>query len=284
MITRDDRQRFKQLDREQTQYEAVWQPRIEAAITAQLRPFMQALRANGPTYALANINDLIITDPIEGVLRRLWATVGTHAANSQWGYFQRIYGAEIGQEKRFGFNQFWSSILSNLFSVFGGRRIVSITETERDRVRRELEEYAKNRDLTNYELAQRLESSQIPKKRSKVIARTETGTAASAGADAAARRTGFLMIKTWLSTLDNRTRHLPEDQADHRKMNGIEVGMNDKFVVPSKNGIDLMFRPHDPEAPAYQVIQCRCKATYKAARDASGRLIRIGPTDPRRVS
>lgn len=284
MVTVQERRRFKQLDREQTRYEATWQPQIEAALSAQLSPFISALRERGPEYALSHINDLITPNAIEAVLRRLWTSVGVQAANSEWGYFQRIYGPEIRQEKAFGFNAIWSGILSNLFNLFGGNRIVSITQTERDRVRRELENYAQDRNLTNYELAERLRSSDIPKRRSRVIARTETATAASAGAHAAAQRTGFLMTKVWLSTQDNRTRYLPEDQADHRLMNDQEVAMSDKFLVPSKLGFDLMDRPHDPSAPPYQTIQCRCKAIYRPARDAAGRLIRLGPTDPRRAA
>lgn len=276
MVTVQERRRFKQLDREQSKYEATWQPRIEAAIDAQLAPFYAALIKNGPDYALAHINELIQSGPMNDVLGRLWRIVGTHAANSEWAYFQSIYGAEIRQEKRFGFNAIWSSILDNLFRTFGGERIVKIRSTELERVKRELQRYAQDRTLTNYELAERLRSTDIPKRRSRVIARTETATAASAGAHAAASKTGFLMRKIWLSTQDNRTRRLPEDKADHKVMNNQEVGMNDKFLVPAKGGFTLMDRPHDPTAPPWQTIQCRCKAVYRAARDAAGRLIRIG--------
>jgi hypothetical protein len=277
--TPQERARFRQLDKEQTLYERYWQPRIEDAISKQIQPFLAALREFGKDYALAHIQDLISPDALNDTLSVLWRTVGTQAANSEWGYIQKTYGEELRNEKRFGFNKIWADIMRALFNRTGGERIVNITETERDRVRNELEKATQDGKITNYELAQALESSDIPRRRSKVIARTETAYAASAGGEAAARRTGILMDKTWLSTQDNRTRHMPEDATDHRVMNGKTVGMNEKFAVPSKTGIDLMNRPHDLDAPANQTINCRCKAIYKAARDSRGRLIRISQAE-----
>jgi hypothetical protein len=277
--TPQERARFRQLDKEQTLYERFWQPRIEAVINAQIKTFTAALRSMGKEYALAHINDLISPIPMNEVLSTLWRIVGTQAANSEWAFFQNTYGEELRNEKRFGFNKIWADIMRRIFSKSGGERIVKITHTEHDRVRQELEQATQDGKVTNYELAEALESSNIGRVRSKVIARTETAYAASAGGEAAARQTGVLMEKTWLSTQDNRTRHLPEDSADHRTMNGVTVPMNDKFVVPSKNGADLMTRPHDLDAPANQTIMCRCKAVYRAVRDAMGRFIRISSTD-----
>lgn len=277
--TPQDRARFRQLDKEQTIYERFWQPKIEEVINKQIKTFTASLREMGKEYALAHINDLIAPAPMQEVLSSLWRTVGTQAANSEWGYFQRIYGEELRNEKRFGFNKIWADIMRALFSRTGGERIVKITHTEHDRVRHELEQNIQNGKITNYELAEALESSFIGRRRSKVIARTETAYAASEGSEAAARRTGILMEKTWLSTLDNRTRRMPEDATDHRTMNGVTISMNEKFVVPSKNGADLMMRPHDLTAPANQTIMCRCKAVYKAVRDAAGRFIRISNTE-----
>lgn len=274
-VTPQDRKRFKQLDREQSKYEAYWQPLIEQAINRQLAPFIASVREHGPGVALAHINELITPDAMREVLGKLWRAVGVEAANSEWGYLKGLYGAEMTGQKRFGFNSLWASIINLIFSNSGGERIVKITETERERVQAELRNAANDGKATNYELAEALESSDIGRRRSKVIARTETAYAASEGGEAAASRTGFMMQKTWLSVGDNRTRRLPEDSADHAVMNGIVVPMDDKFLVPSKRGLDLMSRPHDLTAPADQTIMCRCKAVYKALRDASGRLIRI---------
>lgn len=278
-VTPEQRKRFRQLDREQSKYEATWQPRIEDAIKQQMKPFLAVLKDKGPEYALAHINDLITPDAMIEVLSKLWRTVGVQSANSEWGYFQRTYGEEIRQQKMFGFNAIWDAIISAVFRRTGGERIVRITETEHDRVKVELERARNDHKMTNYELAEALESSFIPRRRSKVIARTETAYAASEGSEAAAYRTSFMMEKTWLSVDDNRVRHFPRDEADHRAMDGVTVDMDEKFLVPSKRGADLMSRPHDLDAPANQTIMCRCKATYKAKRDLSGRLIRIAPTN-----
>lgn len=98
--------------------------------------------------------------------------------------------------------------------------------------------------------------------RAETIARTETGSVVSA-----AREEAFNQIKedadiaedmverTWRATKDKRTRD------SHRSMDGQTVdGTKTPFV--SGHGVRLM-RPHDPDAPASEVIQCRCVQTIR---------------------
>lgn len=87
------------------------------------------------------------------------------------------------------------------------------------------------------------------------VARTEGVGAANNGQLAAARayldaHPDYTAIKTWISTVDERTRH------DHAELNGQEVeGLDEPFVCDSGDEIRW---PHDPAAPARQVINCRC--------------------------
>lgn len=273
--TPGERLRFRQLSKEQIKYERTWQPLIESVINAQVKEFTDALISHGKEYALQHIDELIAPGPMYDVLRRLYRSVGTMAADSQYRYFQITYGAELRQQKSFGFNKLWASIMESLFSRIGADKVVKISDTERQRLKRELELASQDPNISNKELAKRLQGAEIGKARSAVIARTETAIAASEGGEAAAVRTGVLMEKVWLSAQDIRTRHLPEDSSDHRVMNGVAVRMDEKFLVPSKRGLDPMTRPHDPDGYADQVIMCRCKAIYRAVRDAAGRFLRI---------
>lgn len=55
--------------------------------------------------------------------------------------------------------------------------------------------------------------------------------------------------KVWVATSDGRTRDT------HRALGGESVGFDDQFVSPS--GARLRF-PGDPEAPASEIVACRC--------------------------
>ena len=55
--------------------------------------------------------------------------------------------------------------------------------------------------------------------------------------------------KVWHSTRDGRSR------PDHLAMNGKSVGWDESFILPDGT---RMSGPHDPNAPASQLISCRC--------------------------
>jgi SPP1 gp7 family putative phage head morphogenesis protein len=84
------------------------------------------------------------------------------------------------------------------------------------------------------------------------IARTEAHTAAAVGSDQAARSTGLEMVKEWAAAEDSRTR------PSHNEADGQEVAMDDAFNV---GGAALQF-PGDPNAPAREIVNCRCVPLY----------------------
>ena len=86
------------------------------------------------------------------------------------------------------------------------------------------------------------------------------------------------MNKEWISAHDNRVRQWAhKDQYDHLALDGIQVGMNDKFTQTSLKGVQAVAdHPGDPKAPAAFTVNCRCVVGFEAKRDANGRLIRNG--------
>jgi hypothetical protein len=84
------------------------------------------------------------------------------------------------------------------------------------------------------------------------VARTETHAAAMfaqfESGRQAARDLNIELVKTWLPTLDNRTRE------DHANMDGHGALPLDEFVV----GGYKMDRPGDPAGPPEETICCRC--------------------------
>lgn len=89
--------------------------------------------------------------------------------------------------------------------------------------------------------------------RAMTIARTEGLKAANNGHVAAVQdfldgHPGFTVIKTWIATEDEHTR------ADHHALDGQKViGLHTPFRAPSG---DMVRWPHDPNAPARQVVNC----------------------------
>lgn len=82
-------------------------------------------------------------------------------------------------------------------------------------------------------------------------ARTSMTSAQNAGRIEAMHRAedlGIKMMKQWLATIDDRTRH------EHRELDGERVPVDEPFKV---EGYEIMF-PADPDAEPEMVYNCRC--------------------------
>lgn len=97
--------------------------------------------------------------------------------------------------------------------------------------------------------------------RGEMLARTETMTALGTSRDHAIRQQidgGKLLVddvhKVWRTAGDSRVRHT------HRALSRQSVGVDDVFVSPS--GAVLRY-PGDPQAPASEIIGCRCHVQYR---------------------
>jgi hypothetical protein len=239
-----------------------------------LVPVYRSLRDFGIQITLQNLNSLILPGSFGDTMERMYIRAGVMAANSEYGFIIDTYGAELKQTKAFGLNKLFGDILRNFFNLFGGQNIQSITETERARVRTILERAA-DEGLDVRQTATLLRSEDINVPRSRLISRTELSMAMNKGANEGAKRTGVVLDKVWISTLDARTRRKPKDQTNHLIMNEVKVPFEGMFEVPGRFGFDLMKHPGDPSAPVGQLAQCRCRSISVARRDSSGRLMRV---------
>jgi hypothetical protein len=71
----------------------------------------------------------------------------------------------------------------------------------------------------------------------------------------------FMYEKKWIPATDDRTRE------DHLAMLDSDwIPFNDSFIVGGVN----MQQPGDPNAPASQVCNCRCKVVFRIMRDVDG--------------
>lgn len=90
----------------------------------------------------------------------------------------------------------------------------------------------------------------ITRTRAQTIARTETVGALNEGAYTAAQTSGVMRSKRWLSQRDGRVResHVEAEEAGW-------IGLDAVFP----NGLTY---PHAPDAPAAEVVNCRCAMLY----------------------
>lgn len=134
--------------------------------------------------------------------------------------------------------------------------VVSITNTTKESIRSRVVAALDEGDSVDT-LARSVDElylEQIIPNRSRVIARTETASAANKGSHFAARATGLKLRKEWLATRDGRTREA------HALADGQEAPLDDPFDV----GGELLQHPGDASlgASAANIIQCRCTTVY----------------------
>lgn len=137
------------------------------------------------------------------------------------------------------------------------RKATMIADTDRDEVIAAIQN-GLDEGLGTAQIATNIRKvSQLTPYRASVVARTETHAAATYGSIESVRQAerdlGVVMVKEWLPTRDNRTR--PE----HLAMAGVQVGMDEKFIV----GGEAMDRPGDTGADPSQTINCRCAIIYE---------------------
>jgi uncharacterized protein with gpF-like domain len=154
-----------------------------------------------------------------------------------------------------------------------------ITDTTKEQIRNFLIK-GQEQNLTMPEIIALLRTSGITNYRAELIARTETARSANIGSMVGAMSTGLVTVKEWIAAKDNRTRRIPRDANDHLHMDGVQLPIDAKFVVPAKTYIDNMLHPGDSTAHAGNVCNCRCTLGYEAVRGADGKLKRIENNPP----
>jgi len=115
-------------------------------------------------------------------------------------------------------------------------------------------------------------SDRLLKLRGDTVARTEMMGALHAGnreAYAQAIATGAIVKeeieREWDATMDKKTRD------SHEYLDGQKVGFDDPYVT--QDGVQILY-PGDPDAPAGEIINCRCNETYRINFLARARRLR----------
>lgn len=250
--------------------EKFFAPKINEALQKQYREF--TAHAHEGLSALTRID----SGGIMQVIRHLYMDAGIvygakiRADFVKEGHRFTQHGTQLKARGAIGFSERMASLISEYFKTDILNTSEGITQTTRDLIRQVFTE-AYTAGLSIDEIVKQLEGTELSRVRSRLIARTETVTAANKGALFVAKDTGLLLNKIWLATSDKRTRD------DHAEVNGNKIGRDDYFNV---GGFDMLVPGdrggHDGKlpVPAKELCNCRCTTTFETVRDAQGRLIR----------
>lgn len=266
------RERRRYWIRERNKQIRIIQPfkkKIASDLRYEYNRFAAAVEAgNGRGYA----NTLFLSNRIENSLRTLYSTVGVR-------YARQAFNDRTIQKGSLNPAEWIQAILQYLGDNFYNRGVLRITETTRKHFLDILDK-AFNEGWGALETAEYIRKDPaietVIQNRAEMIARTETGRAIHSGQFVGADKSPFEKQKIWISAKDNRTRGNPfngqKDKADHYHMDGQTTDINAKFTDDRSN-VELL-HPHDPTAPAKDVIQCRCTFAVVNKVDENGRLIR----------
>ena len=108
----------------------------------------------------------------------------------------------------------------------------------------------------------------LAKVRATIITRTEVHSVSQFTSQKMAERAGIQLFKVWHTVGDSRVRTFGlfgrTDQFNHRIMNGIKVGLDQPFRVPTRlGGFEALPFPGSPNGSPGNVINCRCVQTYE---------------------
>lgn len=263
MNNADKRSYLLRFHRFQKSRETYFAPKIFAAIREQYDTLLSSLNAGSTEHqALYHIT----AEPIAKVLKQLYLDAATIYGAKVRADLNRLVPYRVENPNTFnqfkarlpmGFSESMRQLIESYFEVDILNQSQGITETTRDLIRQVFTDaYEKGEGIDD--IISQLKDTELSRVRARLIARTETVTAANQGSLFVAKSTGLDLNKEWLSASDNRTR------LHHRHLNGQIVGVDDYFhdhgvtmKVPGarvqENGLPV---------PASFVCNCRCSVAY----------------------
>jgi HK97 family phage portal protein len=187
--------------------------------------------------------------------RRDWMTLLTATWRAVIEHFGGQVADQLGGRGRRAFRATdtwdpWKGNVQAFVSRVVGDHVVGITETTKLALREAVRAGVEANEGTD-EIAARVREvyADADRRRSYVIARTEVGGAANYGSQEAARQSGVVTGKEWISSRDDRVRD------SHQAIDGEKQPLEQRF----SNGL---MQPGDPDGDPGEVISCRCVSGF----------------------
>ena len=242
--------------------------------------FQKELQKQVDTYCRTQDYNAISDKSLKKTIKQLHVALGTKMALiAEKDVKKGTKGISYLESKSAKTNLFAYVILRYLETKGLDQLASDITDTTKEQIRNFLLQ-GQEQNLTMPEIIALLKTSGITNYRAALIARTETARSANIGSMVGAMSTGLVTVKEWIAAKDNRTRRIPRDANDHLHMDGVQLPIDQKFVVPAKTYIDNMLHPGDSTAHAGNVCNCRCTLGYEAVRGANGKVQKLADNPP----
>jgi len=261
MNQRQLRAYWRKQDRKKLAYERKYIRRFRRALANQIKPVLDYInQSQDPRVVVNQLDTLITKDEIEKVFTDLHYEVGLDFLRSSARGLKSSYGImTTKQDEDEEFLEYWQLVIQRYIREDALDDIVTILETSRDDALRIIENIISQGleegwGIDEYSREMR---KQIPKEwrkrlfRAEVIARTETGAAASFGSHQGALSTGLEFDKVWLAISDSVTRD------SHSRVNGER-----RKLRPDEAFSNGLLYPNQKGAPPEEVINCRCNVGY----------------------
>lgn len=263
MNAADKRNYLLRFHRFQKSRETYFAPKIFAAIREQYSALLSSLDA-GHTEQEALFS--ITSEPIRKVLKNLYVDAATIYGAKVRSDLNRLVPYRVENPNTFnqvkarmpmGFSESMRQLIEQYFSVDILNQSEGITDTTRDLIRQVFTAaYEKGEGIDD--IISQLKDTELSRVRARLIARTETVTAANQGSLFVAKSTGLNLNKEWLAASDSRVRN------HHRHLNGQIVGVDDYF---KDHGVTMKVpgarvQENGLPVPASMVVNCRCTTVF----------------------
>lgn len=243
--------------------------------------FKQELQKQVDTFCRTQDMNAISSKDLKKTLYSLHLSYGTKMANNAYKSVKSSIKSNSPTETKGSFLDLIGNVIIRFLEMTGLNKLVNdITQTTKNQIQKFLEDGIKA-GKPMPQIITELQSAGITNFRAELIARTELARAMNAGSMVGSIATGLKTDKIWISTLDNRTRRIPPGKYDHWDMNGVQVPIDEPFIVYSLEGNDYMQYPGDPLAQPGNTCNCRCTIGYKVIKDESGNYVTYDKQKPK---
>ena len=244
----------------------------------------QAIKQFLATGKTEGWSELFKTDDLVRIYTNIYVNIGMRISEWYTKNFER-YNKKFDPAQ---YRDVFAFKFAALANQVAGARVTSVQDNRKQVLIKELKRFFSDPEFQalNERDAQKLLRDRfkgISKYQAERIIRTESVAAANYATGESAKQmfNEQDLMKEWITAEDGRVRRIPRDQASHRAMNGVTIPAADKFDVPTKDGIDRLMFPGDPNGSPSNVINCRCTVAYvpKEAAEATMTIQGFGVQD-----
>lgn len=251
-----------------------YQKRAYTLIIREFRKILRSIKFDDLNYntALATIALNINDSSLEHALRKMYIDTGLRYGKHVLRDIRKEKAKHLKLETKADapyplFSEKFINFISNYLRTDGGAKVTSLTNTMTKKVMTVISD-AQKKGLTQSAMTEKVRKevnkANFYRANAMRIVRTESLFAMNSAKVTSFETSNIVVNKIWIQ---GGSRH-PRDE--HTQMDGVEVGENEYFELPSG---DKMLYPGDQSAPKEQVINCSCTIGYRSVRDSEGNLV-----------